>query len=99
MGVKELTITATCVVVYKYVNPPPRTEWDDVGNLKNQFFLKKKFYCASGNWAHQGKPWTDHRIWEAGNRSSWVDPDHHCEALRQEVCQHSCWSSARDVRV
>ena len=23
-----------------YVNPPPRIEWDDVGNLKNQ--LKKK---------------------------------------------------------
>ena len=42
MGVKELTITATCVVVYMYVNPPPRIEWDDVGNLKNQF-KKKKF--------------------------------------------------------
>ena len=24
-----------------YVNPPPRIEWDDVGNLKNQFKKKK----------------------------------------------------------
>ena len=26
-----------------YVNPPPRIEWDDVGNLKNQFKKKKNF--------------------------------------------------------
>ena len=43
LGVKGLTITATCVVVCMFVNHPPYIEWDNVGNLKNQ--LKKKIYA------------------------------------------------------